>query len=74
MKDEKEEQTLRNYMELTEESYLEHLLRDSKQLGEKAGRIDPSILLMVLPTLEKEEVIREHLLMLFPYLPMLNAK
>lgn len=43
-------------------------------MGEKAGRIDPSILLMVLPTLEKEEVIREHLLMLFPYLPMLNAK
>lgn len=51
VKDEKEEQILRNYMQLTEESYMEHLLRDG---GEKAGRIDPSIILMVLPTLEKE--------------------
>lgn len=54
VKDEKEEEILRNYMELTEESYMEHLLRDSKQLNEKASKIDPSIILMILPTLEKD--------------------
>jgi len=28
---------------------------------------------MILPTLEKEDAIREHLLMLFPHVPLMKA-
>lgn len=74
VKDEREEGILRNYMELTEESYLQHLLQESKTLTEQRRRVDPSIILMALPTLEKPEAVREHLLLLFPHLPALSAR
>jgi hypothetical protein len=54
VKDEREEEILRNYIDLTEESYLEHLLQESKALGEQKRIVDPAIVLMALPTLEKE--------------------
>jgi hypothetical protein len=74
VKDEREEAILRNYMELTEESYLQHLLQESKLLGEQRRKVDPSIILMALPTLEKPEAVREHLLLLFPHVPALSAR
>ena len=51
VKDEREEEILKNYIELTEESYLEHLLKENKVLNEKKKKLDPSIIMMILPTL-----------------------
>jgi hypothetical protein len=53
---------------------LEHLLHENKLLTEQKRRVDPAIILMALPTLEKEEAIREHLLLLFPHVPAFNSK
>lgn len=52
IKNDQEEEILKNYMDLTEESYLEQLLHQHKS-NQRHTIIDPSIILMILPTLEK---------------------
>lgn len=49
-------------------------MHQSKLMTDQKKKIDPAIILMALPTLQKEQTIREHLLLLFPHLATLNSK